>query len=143
MQGITLKVPRMLAAFCDGQTRLAVSGTDVRSALEDAMARHHMLRIHVLNERGEVREHVHLFLNETDVREDLSAATREGDEIYVLQAMSGGSPGAAPTCLVTTPVSRPVRGRLPGSRRAPRAPGARAGCARRPTKASGAARSLR
>ena len=54
------------------------------------MARHALLRIDVLNERGEVREHVHLFRNETDVREDLSAATREGDEIYVLQAMSGG-----------------------------------------------------
>ena len=33
---------------------------------------------------------MHLFLNETDVRDDLSAATREGDQIYVLQAMSGG-----------------------------------------------------
>jgi len=29
-------------------------------------------------------------LDETDVREDLSAATHEADEIYVLQAMSGG-----------------------------------------------------
>jgi len=44
----------------------------------------------VLNERGEVREHVHLFLNENDVREDLRAATRDGEEIYVLQAMRGG-----------------------------------------------------
>lgn len=90
MPRMTLTVPRMLAAFCGGQTRLPVNGADVRSALEDAIARHPLLRTHVLNERGEVREHVHLFLNETDVREDLSAATREGDEIYVLQAMSGG-----------------------------------------------------
>jgi len=90
MPRMTLTVPRMLAPFCDGQTRLSVSGTDVRSALDDAMARHPLLRTHVLNERGEVREHVHLFLNETDVREDLSATTREGDELYVLQAMSGG-----------------------------------------------------
>lgn len=90
MPRMTLTVPRMLAAFCGGHTRLPVNGADVRSALEDAIARHPLLRTHVLNERGEVREHVHLFLNETDVREDLSAATREGDEIYVLQAMSGG-----------------------------------------------------
>lgn len=90
MPRMTLSVPRMLAQFCGGQTRLPVSGADVGSALEDAMARHPLLRTHVLNERGEVREHVHLFLNETDVREDLRAATRDGDEIYVLQAMSGG-----------------------------------------------------
>lgn len=90
MPRMTLTVPHMLAAFCGGQARLPVNGADVRSALEDAIARHPLLRTHVLNERGEVREHVHLFLNETDVREDLSAATREGDEIYVLQAMSGG-----------------------------------------------------
>lgn len=94
MPRLTLSVPRMLAPFCDGQTNLPVTGGDVRSALEDAIARHPLLRTHVLDERGEVREHVHLFLNETDVRDDLAAATRDGDEIYVLQAVSGG--GIAP-----------------------------------------------
>jgi len=33
MAGITLTVHRMLTALCDGQTRLSVSGTDVRLAL--------------------------------------------------------------------------------------------------------------
>jgi sulfur-carrier protein len=87
---LTLRLPRMLAPFCDDQRSMPVTGADVRSALEDAMGRHPLLRTHLLDERGQVREHVHVFLNETDVRQDLTAATRDGDEIYVLQAMSGG-----------------------------------------------------
>ena len=97
MPRLTLSVPRMLAPL-DGQTKLPVTGGDVRSALEDAITRHPLLRTHVLDERGAVREHVHLFLNETDVRDDLAATTREGDEIYVLQAMSGGSGMAPASC---------------------------------------------
>jgi len=87
---LTLRVPRILAPFCEGETSLPVSGNDVRTALADAMTRHPMLRRHLLDEEGRVREHLHLFLNETDVRNELDAATRDGDELYVLQAMSGG-----------------------------------------------------
>jgi molybdopterin synthase sulfur carrier subunit len=90
---LKLRVPHLLAPFCDGETSLQVSGGDVRAALEDAITRHPLLRTHLLDERGRVREHIHLFLNETDVRDDLDAATRDGDELYVLQAMSGGAPG--------------------------------------------------
>ncbi len=87
---LTLRLPRLLAQFCDGETALPVAGADVRAALDDAMGRHPLLRRHLLDEGDRVREHVHVFLNETDVRQDLAAATRDGDEIYVLQAMSGG-----------------------------------------------------
>ncbi len=87
---LTLRLPRLLAPFCDDQTALEVSGADVRTALVDAMERHPLLRTHLLDERGLVREHVHVFLNDADVRQDLGAATRDGDELYVLQAMSGG-----------------------------------------------------
>jgi sulfur-carrier protein len=85
-----MRVPRLLAPFCGGETSLKVTGSDVRAALDDAIARHPLLRTHLLDERGRVREHLHLFLNETDVRDDLGAATSDGDELYVLQAMSGG-----------------------------------------------------
>ncbi len=107
MTRLTLRVPRLLAPFCGGETSLPVTGSDVRAALEDAMARHPLLRTHLLDERGLVREHLHLFLNEMDVRDALATTTHEGDELYVLQAMSGGS-------------GQPARSRAAGRGAAPR-----------------------
>jgi molybdopterin converting factor small subunit len=90
MPSVLLRVPPTLAQFCGGERLLAVSGATVDDALAAAAARHPLLRGQLLDERGRVREHLHLFLNDTDVRRDLQAALREGDELTVLRAMSGG-----------------------------------------------------
>lgn len=92
MATLWLRLPRLLAQFCAGESRLGVEGSDVRSALDDAIRRHPLLGTHLFEEDGRVRPHLHVFLNDTDVREDLGALTHDGDEIAVLQAMSGGRP---------------------------------------------------
>ena len=90
MTTVELRLPSMLAAAAGGATRVRVTGGTARQALDDAFARHPLLRTHLLTEDGTVREHVHLFLNEDDIRERLSAELREGDQLVVLQQMSGG-----------------------------------------------------
>jgi molybdopterin synthase sulfur carrier subunit len=87
---VELRLPSMLASAAGGSTRIQVSGATARAALDDAFARHPLLRTHLLDEDGRVREHVHLFLNEDDIRERLSAELRAGDQLVVLQQMSGG-----------------------------------------------------
>ncbi|HYZ00961.1 MAG TPA: MoaD/ThiS family protein [Candidatus Binatia bacterium] len=91
MASVVLRVPPTLAQFCAGERVLTVSGATVDEALGDATTRHPLLRVQLLDEGGRVREHLHLFLNDTDVRRDLDTALREGDELTVLRAMSGGS----------------------------------------------------
>lgn len=90
MTSIELRLPSMLASAAGGSTRIRVTGETARQALDDAFARHPLLRTHLLDEEGHVREHVHLFLNEDDIRERLAAELREGDQLVVLQQMSGG-----------------------------------------------------
>ncbi len=90
MTSVELRLPSMLATVAGGITRIPVSGETARQALDDAFARHPLLRTHLMDEEGRVREHVHLFLNEDDIRERLSAELREGDQLVVLQQMSGG-----------------------------------------------------
>jgi molybdopterin converting factor small subunit len=87
---VTLRLPPTLAQFCDGERILAVEGATVREALATAASDHPLLRAQLLDERGRVREHLHLFLNETDVRRDLDTPVSGGDELIVLRAMSGG-----------------------------------------------------
>ncbi len=86
----SLTLPQTLASFCDGERRLSADGPTVRSALEAAFERHPMLRSQLVDEAGALRPHLHLFLNEDDVRNALDTPLTPGDRLLVLRATSGG-----------------------------------------------------
>ena len=69
-----------------------VAGGTVREALETYFARHAAARAYVLDDQGELRQHVVVFVDGVQVRDRASLAERAGagTEIYVMQALSGG-----------------------------------------------------
>ncbi len=76
-----------------GEPRLRVAGATVRDALEAAFAQQPALRGYVLDEQGNLRHHVAVFIDGQALRDktDLAAANVAADaEIYLLQALSGG-----------------------------------------------------
>jgi sulfur-carrier protein len=89
---VTVSVPRMLTSFTDGKRRFTVDAETVAGAFAAAEKIYPMLRVHIFDEAGGVREHVQIFVNATDSRDmsSLEAPVSEGDEIIVLQAISGG-----------------------------------------------------
>jgi hypothetical protein len=80
----------MLREFCAGEAVIQAEGLTVMDVLSHAILRYPMLEHHLMTGQGRIRDHLHLFLNEDDVRDDLWQAIRDGDQIYVLLAMSGG-----------------------------------------------------
>lgn len=71
----------------------SVEGDTVRAVLDATFDDNPRLRSYVLNDQGELREHMSIFVDGAPVkdREELSDPVPEGAEIYVLQALSGGS----------------------------------------------------
>jgi len=69
-----------------------VTGACVREALDAAFADNPRLRGYVLDEQGRLRRHVNVFVNDRAVadRLRLSDPVRPGDDIHVIQALSGG-----------------------------------------------------
>ena len=69
-----------------------VGGESVRGALDAYFARHPQVRGYVLDEQGALRQHVVVFVGATQVRDrsHLADAVAEADEIWVMQALSGG-----------------------------------------------------
>lgn len=69
-----------------------VAGDTVREALDAVFAAHPRLRGYVLDEQGEVRQHMVIFVNGSQIldRITLSDPVPADAEIYVLQALSGG-----------------------------------------------------
>lgn len=69
-----------------------VSGTTVREALDAVWALNPRARGYVLDEQGELRKHMAVFLDGRMVRDRarLSDAVRPDSKLYVMQALSGG-----------------------------------------------------
>ncbi|MFZ5557518.1 MAG: MoaD/ThiS family protein [Pseudomonadota bacterium] len=69
-----------------------IDGSTVREVLERYFADRPQVRSYVLDDQGAVRKHVAIFLNQTPLQDRAAQSdpVRENDEIYVIQALSGG-----------------------------------------------------
>lgn len=69
-----------------------VDGATVRAALDAVFASNPRLRSYVLDDQGRLRHHVNVFINADAVadRDGLSDKVGSQDELFVLQALSGG-----------------------------------------------------
>ena len=69
-----------------------VEAPDLRTALDRVFADHPRLRGYILDEQGVVRRHVAIYVNGQPIADRVrqSDALRPGDDVYVLQALTGG-----------------------------------------------------
>lgn len=92
--GVIFHIPGPLLVFTDGNRHIEIdaSPTTVREALEFLFSLHPGIRDRLLNEQGEIREHVNVFLGREELRYLDGVATRleDGAEITIMQAVSGG-----------------------------------------------------
>ena len=71
---------------------LEVTGDTVRDALDAVFENNQKARGYVLDEQGSLRKHMIIFVNNQPIsdRVHLSDSLKANDEIYVMQALSGG-----------------------------------------------------
>ena len=71
---------------------MEVGGEDVRSALEEVFRVNPRLRSYVLNDQGALHRHMAIMLNGAAIvdRARLDQPLQACDELYVMQALSGG-----------------------------------------------------
>ena len=91
---ITVNVTGFLTDFTGGRNSVKVdaAATNIREALQQLWLVHPGLRDRVLNERGEVRLHVNIFLEDENIRRKqfLDTEVPDGSEITILPSVSGG-----------------------------------------------------
>lgn len=70
-----------------------VEGATVREVLEAYFLTHPAVRGYVVDDQGAVRPHVTVFVGERTIedRTHLADAVGPGEDIYVMQALSGGA----------------------------------------------------
>jgi molybdopterin synthase sulfur carrier subunit len=91
---VIFQIPAYLAAFADGQrtVKLASQPPTVGEALEALWRVHPGLRDRVVDEQGEVRQHINVFVGNESIRfaSGLATPVLEGSEILIVPAVSGG-----------------------------------------------------
>jgi molybdopterin converting factor small subunit len=91
---ITIELPRALGVTLKNGTAVRITGSPatVRETLAE-LGRHSPAALdRVMDERGELRQHVNVFINEENIRfiDGLDSAVPDGSTVYVLAAISGG-----------------------------------------------------
>lgn len=91
---ITVNVTGFLTDFTGGRNSIKVDASpkNVREALQQLWLVHPGLRDRVLNEKGEVRLHVNIFLEDENIRRKqfLDTEVPDNSEITILPSVSGG-----------------------------------------------------
>jgi molybdopterin converting factor small subunit len=90
---VTVYLSGHLKEFTRGETEVNLPG-EYKSVGEllDALWKHHLkLRDRVLNEQGEIRQHVNIFLGSSDIKrlDGLQTPITE-PELHIFNAVSGG-----------------------------------------------------
>ncbi len=97
---IRINVTGFLTDFTGGRSELTIdsSAATVREALEKLWELHVGLRDRVVNEKGELRQHVNIFLDNENIRRKqlLETELGNGSEITILPSVSGGAGNRKP-----------------------------------------------
>ena len=88
MATVVLRHP--LRDLAGGATRVEVMGSNVGEALTDLVTEHPRLKTWVLDEQGQIRRHVNVFVD--GHRADVEFKVTSESELNIIQAISGGAP---------------------------------------------------
>ena len=86
------RIPGPLRRLSDGQTTVEVEASDLSTAIEALDARFPGFKDRLLDESGELRQFVNVYLNDEDVRlgAGLESKVHSKDEISIVPAVAGG-----------------------------------------------------
>ncbi|HLK54490.1 MAG TPA: ubiquitin-like small modifier protein 1 [Candidatus Angelobacter sp.] len=91
---VTVRIPSYLASFADGRSSFDLEGAPatVSDALRSLWRLHPGLQDRILDEQGEVRQHINIFVGEEAIRfaDGLSTKVPDKAEILIVPAVSGG-----------------------------------------------------
>lgn len=90
---IRVRVPTPLRRFTGGNDEITAEGDSIIAVIEDLERRHPGMRERLLDDKGELRRFVNIYLNGDDIRflNQLTSKVKDGDDISIVPAIAGGA----------------------------------------------------
>ena len=89
MSEIQVRVAALLHSYTRGASVVRATGRTLGEVLDDLEHRFPGIRFRVVDEQDRLRPHVRFFVNGADAR-DVATPLSDGDEVYIVGALSGG-----------------------------------------------------
>ena len=89
MSQVEVRLAALLHSYTQGTAVVQARGGTIGEVLDDLDRRYRGIRFRFVDEQDRLRPHMRLFLNGADAR-DVGRAVADGDEIYIVGALSGG-----------------------------------------------------
>jgi molybdopterin synthase sulfur carrier subunit len=89
---VTVRIPTPLRSITKGNAEVQVKGTTVDDVMQDLERQFPGLRERLLDEKGELRRFINLYVNEEDVRflQGRTTTLKDGDTVSIVPAIAGG-----------------------------------------------------
>lgn len=89
---ISVTIPTPLRQLTAQQDTVEVEATSVREMVENLEKQYAGLRERLLDENGQVRRFINIYINGEDIRflQDIETSLKGGDEVSIVPAIAGG-----------------------------------------------------
>jgi molybdopterin converting factor small subunit len=89
---VSVRIPTILRADTGGEPEASATGDTLAAVLDDLDSNYAGIKGRIVDEQGELRRFVNVYVGNDDVRflESLETVTPEGTQISVIQAGAGG-----------------------------------------------------
>jgi molybdopterin converting factor small subunit len=89
---ISVRIPTILRSYTGGASEVTAAGGTLAELLDDLEANHPGIRARVLDDNGEIRRFVNVYVGNDDVRflDGLETALGDGTQVSIIPAVAGG-----------------------------------------------------
>lgn len=89
---VTVRIPTTLRPLSGGASQVSVNGSTLSEVIADLEATHAGFADRLLDDAGQLRKFVNVFVADDDVRylDGLATPVRDGDTVSIIPAVAGG-----------------------------------------------------
>jgi molybdopterin synthase sulfur carrier subunit len=90
--GVKVRIPTPLRKYTNDQAEVDIEGATVGEVLTNMEAQHEGIRQNLVDEAGEVRRFVNVYVNDEDIRflDGTGTSLKDGDSMTIVPAIAGG-----------------------------------------------------
>ena len=92
---VSVRVPTVLRSYTNGESRVNADGATLAEVLESLESSYPGIKDRIVDEQGELRRFVNVYVGNDDVRfqQGLQTPVPDGGSVSVIPAVAGGDPG--------------------------------------------------
>lgn len=89
---IRIEIPPPMRELTDGKVEVSAHGATVGEAIADLVKNYPSLKSKLFDDKGQIRQHINLFVNDEDIRylDEMETKLSDGMLLALIPAVAGG-----------------------------------------------------